>query len=603
MQTQHDEGYRVSDSAVFVFVAAVAFCVRALYLAQARDAPLFEHLVVDGRAYWAWAGRILSGEGTDRVFYQAPLYPYFLAGVRAIVGDSLLGVRVVQAALGSVACGLVFLVGRVAFCRRAGVVASLVLALYAPSVFLETQIQKGVLTFFLTALVLVAVARAHRFPSPLRQGLVGFSIGLLALTREEAILFLPVWAAWSWRSSCGSLPRSRRAGLCALALGCTLPLAPVAWHNWRASGTFVLVTAQAGPNFYIGNNPTAEGFYAPLRDGRGDARYERGDAEQLAEIAVGRELSPGEVSRFWFARALRFIREEPAAWFKLLGRKALLLVNAHEIGDAESQVFYERYAPLLAALAAMLHFGVLLPVAVGGAWLAWRSRPSSRPLLLLALTQAAAVVAFYVFARYRYPLVPVCALFAGQWVVDAFDAIRRRAAGGMVAATVLVALVAVPANWPLLSEEQELAVSHANAAAALLDAGDADGFLEHSRRAMALGSHQARVNLGVALARAGRAEEAAREFLVALAAAPDDPRLLKRLGTALGEADRWEEAVFHLRRSYDLFPDDPETASNLAYALDVLERWSELAAFLERHFERHPGDAAGRTLLDRLRAR
>ena len=48
----------------------------------------------DARGYDAWARRLAAGDwiGTD-VFYQAPLYPYFLGVVYALAGHDLLAVR------------------------------------------------------------------------------------------------------------------------------------------------------------------------------------------------------------------------------------------------------------------------------------------------------------------------------------------------------------------------------------------------------------------------------------------------------------------------------------------------------------------------------
>ena len=54
-------------------------------------------------------------------------------------------------------------------------------------------------------------------------------------------------------------------------------------------GGFYVTTSQFGPNFYIGNNPGADGTYQSLRFGRGAPEYERQDATELAERALGRQ--------------------------------------------------------------------------------------------------------------------------------------------------------------------------------------------------------------------------------------------------------------------------------------------------------------------------
>ena len=54
----------------------------------------------DARRYDAWAAEIAAGDLMGReVFYQAPLYPYFLGTIYTITGRSLLIVRVCQVAM------------------------------------------------------------------------------------------------------------------------------------------------------------------------------------------------------------------------------------------------------------------------------------------------------------------------------------------------------------------------------------------------------------------------------------------------------------------------------------------------------------------------
>ncbi len=58
------------------------------------------------------------------------------------------------------------------------------------------------------------------------------------------------------------------------------------------------------------------------------------------------------------------------------------------------------------------HFGLLVPLAVLGVIVTWPDRRRLWILYALTLTYALSVVMFYVFARYRYPLVPFLLLFA-----------------------------------------------------------------------------------------------------------------------------------------------------------------------------------------------
>ena len=59
----------------------------------------------DSRSYDLWAQEIARGHWLgDRVFYQAPLYPYFLATLYWLFGHHLFMIRVVQIILGATSC-------------------------------------------------------------------------------------------------------------------------------------------------------------------------------------------------------------------------------------------------------------------------------------------------------------------------------------------------------------------------------------------------------------------------------------------------------------------------------------------------------------------
>ena len=112
------------------------------------DPPGAVFLSADGRrrGYDEWARRIAEGEwlGTD-VFYQAPLYPYFLGAIYALLGRDLFVVRVCQAIVGALSCATLSMAAERLFSRRAGLIAGLGLALYAPAIFFDALIQKTVL--------------------------------------------------------------------------------------------------------------------------------------------------------------------------------------------------------------------------------------------------------------------------------------------------------------------------------------------------------------------------------------------------------------------------------------------------------------------------
>ena len=116
--------------------------MRLAHVWQIRRAPFFTALMGDSRSYDEWARRIAGGEWIGRdVFYQAPLYPYFLGVVYAIFGRDLLAVRLIQALIGSASCVLLALACRRLFGDAAGAAAGLLLALWAPAIFFDGLLQ------------------------------------------------------------------------------------------------------------------------------------------------------------------------------------------------------------------------------------------------------------------------------------------------------------------------------------------------------------------------------------------------------------------------------------------------------------------------------
>ena len=290
----------------FCAIFAGAFLLRLIYLLQIESIPLFYHLAGDGRTYDEWAQRIAAGDwlGTG-VFYQAPLYPYFFAFLQVLLGHNLWAIRFVQIVLGSFACGLIFLVGEKLFSRGAGIAAGVIVALYAPAIFFDALIEKSILDLFLLSFLLfllLAKIEAEKWTKWLGAGMTS---GLLGLSRENALILVPIIALWiALYYSAQPLPvRARWLGL--FLAGVLLVLLPVGLRNLTLGGEFKLTTSQLGPNFFIGNNPEADGTYGSVRKVIHEVQLEGPDAERLAERILGRELTSGEVSDFWFLPSAR----------------------------------------------------------------------------------------------------------------------------------------------------------------------------------------------------------------------------------------------------------------------------------------------------------
>ena len=570
----------------------VAFSVRLLHVWQLRSTPFFDTLLGDANGYDKWAVGLAAGDwiGSD-VFYQAPLYPYFLGVVYAVFGRDLLVVRIVQAAIGSASCVLLALACARLFSRRVGLVAGLALALWAPAIFFDSLLQKAVLDMLFICLSLYQLAGIER-ASVWRWVGLGCTLGALALTRENALLLIVIVAIWSvlrsfYERSTDVLrtianpiverPQNNRRTyvepLVSFVAGLAIVFAPVVARNYSIDGGFYLTTSQFGSNFYIGNNPNADGTYASIRFGRGAPEFERLDAKEVAEETVGRALSPSEVSSFWAGRAFGYITSQPLAWLKLTGRKILLLVNRTEMLDTEAQESYAEFSTPLKVLGWVGHFGILMPLAILGMFATWPDRRRLAIVYALAIAYAASVVMFFVFARYRYPLVPFLILFA----VAPFDSRAREylastfAQGNSRKWLVAAALagIAIFSNWPVLSPTLMRSITENNLATALLEKGQYDLAIAHSERAITLRPDYAPGynNLGAALRAAGRLDEAIARYRQALDLKPDFASASYNLANAQLEQGKAGDSVESFRRSIEANPRSVEAHNNLGIAL------------------------------------
>jgi len=501
-------------------LAGIALAVRAAHFFAMRDSTIYDVLICDAWGYDQWARRIAAGDWLgNEVFYQTPLYPYLIGVVYSIAGPSVWAVRVVQAMFGAAACVMLAQAGNRYLSRPVGWLAGLILAVYPPAIFFDGILQKASLDLLLMASLLWATSALElrvRTGVVIVCGLIG---GLLTLNRENAVVLLPLVLAWvvarAWNETAWVRLRHALVYLGSIAA----VLVPVGLRNQCVGGTFLLTTSQMGSNFYIGNHSGASGCYEPLRPGRGDPRHESQDARLLAEQASGRTLSPSEISNYWMTRSWHDISADPASWLRLVAWKWLLTWNTVELVDGEGLRVHAQESPILNGLSWLMHFGIICPLAVLGIW--WTRHDWRRLWLLYAMlaSLAAAVTLFYVFARYRYPLVPVVALFASAGGTILWQRLRGTdptVEGEKLPWLVpglLAVVVALACNWPLWAYYEDH-VTYFNVGTALLDANRPAEAIGPLERAAELDPMSAATfnNLGRAALAAGKADDAGRYF-------------------------------------------------------------------------------------------
>lgn len=436
-----DENKPKAPSALpwLLVILVVAAALRALFWMDAGHLFLFQEPTGDSATY-VQLSQELGTEGLSaprgEPYQRAPLYPLFLRALDA-AGLGLDGVRMVQFFLGLVGVVLLWILGGRVAGRTGAVVAALGGAIYGPLIFFEAELLSISLAVFFLELALVLWGRT-------RWAVVaGLLFGLSALSQPNflvagllaaaASLVLPLRFGWN----------GRKAAVL-FAAGLLIPPAATLSRNLAQSGEPVLIAVNGGVNFFIGNNPSADGtFSIPPRSGllnRPEGLFT--SARETAERDRGRPLSHAEVDRYWWLKGIDYWLGQPGRAMALTLGKVLKSLNDDELPSHYDYGYIKEKVRVLRALPTM---GWLLPLGALGLILSWRSRrfPTGWLFLFFLLS----IIPFFITGRYRLPLVVFLLPAAGVTVRTLWEHRHRRLyLAGLAAA---LAAYAVFANVPL----------------------------------------------------------------------------------------------------------------------------------------------------------
>ena len=539
---------------VFLAIVGLAAVLRIAYTLASRQSPFFDHLDLDSRFYDLWAKDIAGGRWTgDEVFFMGPLYPYFLAVIYRIFGTGLVTVKVIQGLLGGLTAGVTYLLGRTLFGPVAGIVAGFMAAMYVPFIFYDNSILLPVLATLLNALMLYFLYRGLRGKDLKAFLPAGLFAGLSAAGNASVLAFgLPATVFLLIYGKRSAAMRLRRAVL--FAVGAAIVVTPIMLRNYIVGRDFVPLTSNAGLNFFIGNSERAMGAYVKPE---GLDVYTDPTGEAIAEAAEERDLRPSEVSAYWSGRALAFIREHPGRFLSNLGRKVFFFWSVYEVPQIEHLQFERRYSWLLRIPSPS--FGIVCPLGILGIILALRKRREAYLLILFILAYSTTIIAFFVVARYRLPMIPALLVFAGYtvhwWIVNG----ARRAWRPIVYSGIgFVALfVLVHANFYRVDPLSGFAQSYYRLGLIHEKHGQHLQAIESYTHAVATDPtlEEAHVNLGILLSREHRYEEAAHALSLALALKPDYAKAYYNLGLVYAEQAKGDSALLMIDRALELEPD------------------------------------------------
>jgi 4-amino-4-deoxy-L-arabinose transferase-like glycosyltransferase len=378
-----------------IAVGVVALGMRvAFVLSYAPDRLPF----ADGLWYHLQANDIAEGRGFIDPFARAflgetrasaghpPLFPVVLAGVSFLGGTSVLAHQLTECVLEALAVVAIGFVGRSVAGDRAGLLAAGIAAGY-PRLWVNEGLVLSESLYGLTiALMLLASYRLWRRPGLGAGAQLGIAVGLAALCRGEALVFLPLLVV-PLIVAVRRASRRRRVGLLvASAAGALVAIGPWTVANLPRFEEPVLISTSFG---LVVSGANCDGTY--------QGRYLGGWDIKCASVHVaGDESQQSEASRrLGTAYALDHVNRLPAVMSARIGRTW----DVYKPGAFERSATGWARGPLK-----RYGFYVLVPLAAAGAIVLHRRRDVPVfPLLVPAAAVTLTVALTWGSARFRLP--------------------------------------------------------------------------------------------------------------------------------------------------------------------------------------------------------
>lgn len=391
---------------------------RIIHILSMTSGPLYDIPLIDSAYYLNWAKTIAAGDiiGKD-VFFMSPLYPYLMAVVFTVKSASPVTIVVIQALLSAVT---LYLIGNITLKTGGETVSALAVwigAFFPVWIYFDGMILTASLILLLNTASVWLLIKWKESNKSLFILLAGVFTGLSALARPSAFIFGFVMFIWVFL-------QDKRSVLFWI-IGITAAILPAAVHNFSVSGEFIPLTSSGGMNFYVGNNPQADGLYnQPDFLASAEPEFEYFDYRLQAERLSGlKNMSPGQVSGFWFHEGIKFILENPSRYLKLCWNKFFYFWNNLEAPNNVSIYFVEKMSPVIRIIP--FGFGLLAAGSLAGI-LFIRRNHAITILLLYLLYLLLANLLFFNSSEFRFPAVVAVIPIFSLFTVKLLESIKSR---------------------------------------------------------------------------------------------------------------------------------------------------------------------------------
>jgi Flp pilus assembly protein TadD len=557
------------------YVFAGVLLIRVVVLARLTVSPFLLPTRGDMHFYDDWAQRILSGQFTDHLaFYGLPGYAYLLAALYKLVGYGPFIPALLQALLDAGTAMLIYKISVAIFpgigLRRAqvaGLVAAVGWAFFVPAQTYAAILMPTAWLVFIFWLILWRIISQKNAPGKYEALILGILVGLTATAIATILFLIPLLISAILLKP--AIPtrsrfRTRTSALVLLFLGAAAGTSPCWVHNCLIARDRVFLSAHSGINFWIGNNPSANGYprFPPgLRAGQAAMLQDSIDA---AKSAAGHPLKRGEVSHYWSGQARDYIQRYPAAWLRLVTVKFRAFWSAFQYDDLSViTILRERKVTFPG-----IYFGLVATLALPMMLLLWNAAPLSRWITAAIVLHLLALLPVFTTERYRLPIVPGLLVFAAVGLITFFNNLASGKFNSVISYGTLLAVFTLFVSWPQ-SDPSLWALDAYNSGWQALESGDlalAENKLQLAR-AYVPTNPETNFALGNLRLAEGNSAAASAFYLATLQLDNHHRGALNNLGVLALDGGKFDAAENWLRHAEDVDPGNAKIHFLLAKTL------------------------------------
>jgi tetratricopeptide (TPR) repeat protein len=558
---------------IIVSLFLLALMVKFLIFFLVTDPIIFNK-------YPYFAQNIIQGKDIgERLLDISPLYLFVNMLAYYIYGSNREALVIVQIIIGSLNCVLLFLIGEKLFGRLTGVIAALIVILYANLTIIDLTLEPESILIFINSLTILVLIKANPSGQSKYNYLfwlaAGLLIGISVITKPNSLVVLAGVLIWMW--IIGENFKLNLKSSVILLLGVAIFVAPVTARNYVKFNDFVLTTADGGKVFFHGNGPGANGmgradlpFQGFIEETKNDPDAAHALFRETARAISGKPLKPSECSGFWLGQTLNYIKSDPAQWFSLELRKFYLFWNKYEVHDLDSN--YKNYLTLRKT--PLINFGVISVLGILGMLLSVKYYRKTFLLHWMIFAYLATTLVFFASSRYRIPAAPFLAVFAAyalSYLLGLLKEKKFKETGVLLSVIIFLGLLT---NIPYQK-----------------DIARYDRWQEATRLHYSLGAN--------IFFKKGMYEKAVEELKTTITMAPDFEPAYNLLGKSYAILNNYDQAEVNFRHVIRLAPDLPEGYLNLGLLYRIKGNESQAKYYLEKALSVNPDNEKIRKYLDK----